>query len=174
MMPVVRGRFVPEIENTGRMKRCFDILLWGSQWRDKNAVDLDQVDSLRDYLRSLTPRFCGIRLLVPSSHAETIETLKRLNCRFSVVEITKPDKNTMTHVSDEGLATAVQTAIGCDADALVLTKEEWFRYCDDVEKLGVFLTDTLILFGMRTVSHRSAALASLWKFKSTTTRTRAD
>ena len=62
-MPVVRGRFVPEIENTGRVKRCFDILLWGSQWQKRNAIDLDQVESLRDYLRSLTPRFCGIRLL---------------------------------------------------------------------------------------------------------------
>src|ERR1700681_835777 len=126
MMPVVRGRFVPEIENTGRVKCFFDILLWGSQWCKKNAVDLDQVESLRVYLRSLTPRFCAIRLLVPSSHAETIEMLKGLHCIIALVEITKPDKTTLTHLSDEEIATAVQTAIGCDADALVVTKEEWF------------------------------------------------
>jgi hypothetical protein len=144
-MPIVRGRFVPEIENTGRVKRCFDILLWGGEWQKKNVSDLDQVETLRDYLRSLTPRFCGIRLLVPSSHAETIEMLRNLNCGIAIAEIAKPEQNTLATVPDEELATAVQTAIGCDADALVVTKQEWFPHCEDIEKLGVFLTDTAFL-----------------------------
>jgi hypothetical protein len=142
MMPIVRGRFVPEIENAGMVKHCYNILFWGSKWRKKNALDLDLVECLRDYLRSLTPRFCGIRLLVPSSHAATIEMFKVLNCSLATVEISKPDKKTLTHVPDEELATAVQTAIGCDADALVVTKEDWFPYSEDIETLGVFLTDT--------------------------------
>jgi hypothetical protein len=142
MSPIVRGRFVPEIENTGRVKRCFEILLWGSQWHNGNAKDLDQIEVLCDYLRSLTPRFCGIRLLVPSSHSETIQLLRALNCSFAVVEASKPDKDTSKHLPSEELATAVQTAIGSDADALVVTKNEWFPYCEDAEDLGVFLTDT--------------------------------
>jgi hypothetical protein len=141
-MPLVRGRFVPEIESAGRVKRCFDILLWGNHWSKRNLSDLDQVDVLREYLRSLTPRFCGIRLLVPSPHAETIDMAKALNCRVTVVATTNPDKNTSARVQDEELATAVQTAIGCDADALVVTNEKWFPYLEDIEKLGVFLVDT--------------------------------
>jgi len=144
-MPVVRGRFVPEVESAGRVKWCFDILLWGNRWSKRNLTDLDQVDGLREYLRSLKPRFCGIRLLVPSPHAETIDVAKALNCRVTLVEVNKPEKSTSARVQDEELATAVQTAIGCDADALVVTKEEWFPYCEDVEKLGVFLADTGVL-----------------------------
>jgi len=141
-MPVVRGRFLPAIESAGRVKRCFDILLWGNHWSERNLSDLDHVDGLREYLRSLTPRFCGVRLIVPSPHAETIDMAKALNCRVTLVEVANPDKSTSARIQDEDLATAVQTAIACDADALVVTNEEWFPHFEDIEKLGVFLADT--------------------------------
>src|ERR1022692_220320 len=145
MTPVVRGRFVPEIECSGRVKRLFTVLLWGSNWSKRNANDLDQIEGLRDYLRSLKPPFCGIRLIVPSSHVETVDMLQRLKCVTAVVEIIKPDAKTSNQIADEELAAATQTAIGSDADALVVTKEEWFPYCQDLEKFGVFLTDTAFL-----------------------------
>jgi hypothetical protein len=142
MMPIVRGHFVPEIESAGRVKRCFDILLWSDQWFDKNAADLDKIEGLCEYLRSLTPRFCAIRLLVPSSHEKTIELLKHLNCGITLVDVANPGAEMSAGVTDAELATAVQTALSCDADALVITKEEWFPYFEDIEKLGILLTDS--------------------------------
>src|SRR5579863_1371186 len=132
MTPIVRGHFVPEIENAGRVKRIFDVLLWGSHWSKRNAIDLDQIEVLREYLRRMTPGFCGIRLLVPSSHPKTIEMLKELGCRTALVEIVQPDSTIAACVGNEELATATQTAIGCDADTLVVTNEEWFPYFEEL------------------------------------------
>ncbi len=144
-MPIVRGRFVPEIESAGKVKRCFDVLLWGDHWSKRNLSDLDQIEGLREYLRSLMPRFSGIRLFVPSLHAETIDITKALNSRVKSVDVTEPDKVTSARFQNEELATAVQTAIACDADALVVTNERWFPYIEDAEKVGVFLADTGVL-----------------------------
>ena len=35
-MPTFRGRFVPQIESTGRPKKCMDILLWGANWKSQS------------------------------------------------------------------------------------------------------------------------------------------
>lgn len=142
MMPFVRGRFIPEIEDAGRVKRHFDVLLWGTNWSRQNIFDLDQIDILREYLQSLEPRFCGIRLFVPSSHTETIELLGKMNCSACVVEVLKPTPDVSGHFDNEELAAAVQSSIACDADVLVVTKQEWFPYVEDIEQLGVLIADT--------------------------------
>jgi hypothetical protein len=57
-MPMIRGRFVPQIESTGRPKKCMDILLWGTDWAEQSQRDFDNLEVLRDYLRSIRPIFC--------------------------------------------------------------------------------------------------------------------
>lgn len=141
-MPIDRGRFFREVESTGRPKKCLDVLLWGSNWSRHNWEDLDDIEVLRDYLRTIRPSFCGIRLLVPATHAETIEALGRLNIRFAAVEIINADAETSKCLSNGELADATQTALGCDADALVVSNIEWFPYCEELEQSGLFLTDT--------------------------------
>ncbi len=94
-MPIVRGRFLPEIESTGRLKKCLDVLLWGNDWTRQNLIDLDEVEVLRDYLRSIRPSFCGIRLFVPTAHAGSVELLERLSIKFVSVlmnEVSKHDR----------------------------------------------------------------------------------
>jgi hypothetical protein len=141
-MPVIRHRFIPEIESTGLAKRCFDVLLWGNDWSKSNAYDLDILEILRTYLRSLEPRFVGIRVRVPKTHTESIALLQNLDCNFSLTETTAPEPDLFQKLGEEELATAVQTAIAEDVDALVVGKQKWFPYVEDVEKLGVLLTDT--------------------------------
>jgi hypothetical protein len=57
-MPIFRGRFIPEIESTGRPKKCMDILLWGTNRARQSQSDLDDLEVLREYLRSIRPSFC--------------------------------------------------------------------------------------------------------------------
>jgi hypothetical protein len=140
-LPTLRGRFLPEIESTGRPKKCLDVLLWGNDWRKQDLVDLDEIEALRDYLRSIRPSFCGIRLLVPSTHAGTAEVLGRLNVKFVLIEISNPTPETAKRIGDKELAEATETAVACNADALVVTNSEWFPYAQELDDLGVFLTD---------------------------------
>lgn len=144
-MPIVRGRIIPEVESTGRPKKCLDILLWGNEWGKRNRLDLDEIEILRDYLRSIRPSFCGIRIFLPTAHPGSLETIGKLNLQFIPVEISNPTPETLKTMGNEELATAVQTALACDADALVMSNLEWLPYADEAEDMGLFLTDTSFL-----------------------------
>ena len=141
----MRGRFVPEIESTGRLKKCLDVLLWGDEWTRHNWADLDEIEALRDYLRSIRPSFCGIRLLVPAVHAGTVEMLGKLEFKFVPVEISNPTAETGKIIGEKELANAVQTALACDADALVVANRDWLPYAEEINELGLLLTDTSFL-----------------------------
>ena len=81
-MPMIRDRFVPQIEGAGRPKKCMDILLWGANWTRKNQSNFDDLEVLREYLRSIRPSFCGIRVYVPASHAHTHALLRAMEISF--------------------------------------------------------------------------------------------
>ena len=144
-MPNVRGRFIPEIESTGRLKKCLDVLLWGNGWGKQNWADLDEIEVLRDYLRSIRPSFCGIRLLVPAAHNGTIEMLGKLDVKFVSVEISNANPETSKIIGEKELAIAAQTALTCDGDALVVSNPEWLPYAEELDDLGLLLTDTSFL-----------------------------
>jgi len=141
-VPTDRGRFFREVESAGRPKKCLDVLLWSRNWSRRNWIDLDEIEVLRDYLRTIRPSFCGIRLLVPATHIETVEALGKLNIKFVAVEIINAEDETLELINDKELADAAQTALACDADAVVASNLEWFPYCEDFDHLGLFLTDT--------------------------------
>lgn len=144
-MPTVRGRIIPEVENTGRLKKCLDVLLWGHEWTGQDWSDLDELEVLRDYLRSIRPSFCGIRLLVPATHAETVRTLETLNVKFAPVEVVDATPETLKTIAEKELANAVQTALASDGDVLVVTNSGWLPYADELGERGLFLTDTSFL-----------------------------
>lgn len=144
-MPIVRGRFLPAIESAGRPKKCLDVLLWGDRWGKEHWADLDEIEVLRDYLRSISPIFCGIRLLVPVTHADTLETLRKLNIRFVSVEVSNATPETSKIITARELSTAAQTALACDVDVLVVTNSDWLPYAIELDDLGLFLTDTSFL-----------------------------
>jgi hypothetical protein len=144
-LPIVRGRFVPEVESTGRLKKRLDVLLWGNDWGRQNFADLDEVEVLGDYLRSIPPSFCGIRLSVPIGHAGTVSMLERLNTRFISVQISNATQDILKIIGEHELANAGQTAFACDADVLVVTDPRWLAYAQEFDGLGLFLTDTSFL-----------------------------
>ncbi len=116
--------------------------MWGGNWTAQNCNDLDEIEVLRDYLQSIKPSSCGIRLFVPASHTETTAVLRKLNVRFITTEIFTATAETSKQIAENELAAAVQTALACDADALVTTNSAWFPYIDEIDNLGSFLTDT--------------------------------
>ncbi len=48
-------------------------------------------------------------------------------------------------IADQELANAVQTAFACDADVLVITNSHWVPYAEELDDLGLFLSDTSFL-----------------------------
>jgi len=144
-VPIVRGQFLPQIESTGRLKKCLDVLLWGNQWTSQNLADLNEIEILRDYLRSIRPSLCGIRVFVPADHAGTVQALTKLNVKFVLVEISNATIETAEAVGEQQLANATQTALACDADALVASNLQFLPYARDLDDLGVLLTDTSFL-----------------------------
>lgn len=144
-MPNVRGEFLPEIESTGRPKKYLNVLLWGNNWRRENWLDLHEIEILRNYLRSIRPSFCGIRLYVPTAHTDTSETLRRLDIVFVPLDTGNANPETVKGIGDKELATAAAAAFGCDADVLVVTASELLPYAQELDDLGLFLTDTSFL-----------------------------
>lgn len=140
-MPYVRGRVIAEIESTGLPKRFLDVLLWNDKWSEQNLGDFDEVEVLREYLRSIRPPVCGIRVFVPATHARTIEQLTNLQIVFVPVAVSVATAETRKLIVEEELANAVQTSLACDADVLVGANAAWFPYAEDLLPLGVFLTD---------------------------------
>jgi len=144
-VPYVRGRIFAEVESTGRPKRTLDVLIWGQEWLMRVLADFNDLETLREYLRSIRPSVCAIRYFVPGHHAETIEILTRLNIICFPIECAAAKPETGKLLPEKDLADAGQTALACDADVLVVSKPEYLPYLDECEDLGIFLTDTSFL-----------------------------
>jgi hypothetical protein len=82
---------------------------------------------------------------VPALHTGTAETLTKLNVRFIATEISSAEAETSKAIGEEELANAAQTALACDADVLVLTNLQWLPYVEELDDLGLLLTDTSFL-----------------------------
>src|SRR5215469_452546 len=130
-MPTFRGRFIPQIESTGRQKKCMDILLWGANWTRQSQRDLDDLEVLREYLRSIRPSFCGICVYVPADHIDTIALLKAMEVSFMPIDAREPSPEILKKVQDNELSRAMQTALSYDADVLVTNKPDWFPHIED-------------------------------------------
>lgn len=144
-MPIIRGRLIPEVSSTGRPKKWLDVLLWGNGWEKQNWPNLDEIEVLRDYLRGIHPSFCEIRIFVPAAHSDSLEMVRELNVQVVKVEVSNATPGTSKTVGDEELAIAVETALACDADTLVVSNLEWLPFVEEVQDLGIFLTDTSFL-----------------------------
>ena len=59
----------------------------------------------------------------PIVHTNTLGTLGKLNVRYIPVEIANATSETSTIIGEKELAHAAQTALACDADVLVVTKQ---------------------------------------------------
>jgi hypothetical protein len=119
-----------------------DILLWGANWMRKNQSDFDDLEVLREYLRSIRPNFCGIRVYVPASHGDTIALLKAMEVSFIPIDAREASPEILKTMKDKDLGAATQTALACDADVLVTNSLDWFPYIQDFMDLGLLIADS--------------------------------
>ncbi len=68
-----------------------------------------------------------------------------LSVKFVSVEVSNATSETSKIIGEKELANAAQTALACDADALVVTDLELLPYVEELDGLGLFLTDTSFL-----------------------------
>ncbi|MGC2770074.1 MAG: hypothetical protein WA232_00155 [Candidatus Sulfotelmatobacter sp.] len=142
-MPLVRGRVLPEIESTGRVKRTLDVLIYVEKIDRPTAVSFDELEQLRIYLSVFQPPICTIRLLAPTDHAETITALEAMDIGVvGIPEATRVDqwaKDVAAGLTDP-LKAVLATALSNDADCVVVSDPGLLAYVDDFNKAGVLLT----------------------------------
>lgn len=141
-MPTFRGRFIPQIDSAGRPKKCMDILLWGANWAWQSQRDFDDLEVLREYLRSIRPSFCGIRVYVPADRPDTIAILKGMGILFIPIDVREATPEILKKVQEKELGAAIQTALSCDADVLVTNNPDWFPHIEDFMDLGLLIVDS--------------------------------
>jgi hypothetical protein len=142
-MPWVRGRLIPEIEQSGRAKEYLDIVLWTGQLQRPDIAALDELGILSAYLLSLDPFVCWIRLWVPEGHLETTRSLHELGIAHRTIPARSPAEITERIDSAEPeLLAAIATAQAVDADCLAITNRDWLPFAEDVNrKLSLLITD---------------------------------
>jgi hypothetical protein len=119
-----------------------DIILWGANWAWQSQRDFDDLEVLREYLRSIRPGFCGIRVYVPAQHAETIALLKAMGILHIPTDARDASAEVLKKVPDNELGAAMQTALACDADVLVTNNPDWLPYLEDLVDLGLLIADS--------------------------------
>ena len=120
-------------------------MLWCHNLSKQQLLDLDAVEVLRSYLSSVDPPICEVNFLLPIQHGNNANLLKRSGIAFEVVNAVEPPEDAKKKLADEELAACIGTALALDADVLVVTRPEWLPYIEDVEDLGLSLTDTSFL-----------------------------
>ena len=145
-MPLVRGRFIAQIENSGRAKVNLDVLLfYPDRIEDSTLGFLDELEHLRVYLKSLTPPECHIRIFAPAAYHATLESLGRFGIEISPVEMSKRTGSVSNQVGEllknhplkDLIAAALNSA---DADCVVTNDAGLLAYAEDFTRAGMLLT----------------------------------
>ena len=142
-MPLVRGRLLPEVESTGRMKRALDVLLYLERMDKPTAVAFDELEQLRVYLSSFQPSVCAIHLIGPADHIEILAAFEAIG--IDIIPIPKSlrteqlPKEVGCGLTDS-LKVVLATALDNDADCVVVNDPAMLAYVDDFGKAGVLLT----------------------------------
>jgi hypothetical protein len=167
-MPYVRGRILPEVELAGRTKQFLDILIWADRLNQSDATSLDELDHLRIYLSSLRPFVCGIRIFLPQRHRETAAALDELGIAYQLVAERKPSVEVSSEIErgDQELMIAAETALSTDADCLAINRREWLPFVEEIDKLGLLLTDCSFLLSYAELFSRGHDVPWSFRYKS--------
>src|SRR5438477_619120 len=133
LMPLIRGRFVPEVEGSGRAKQYLDVVLWCETLQPDHLSALDQLEQLRTYLGFLDPPVCSIRLWVPERHDQTSGQLSKFDIEHQLVAEQVPpiDVKNRLDDADPELLTAVGTSFSIGAGCLVVGNPEWLPFAQE-------------------------------------------
>jgi hypothetical protein len=168
-MPLVRGRLLPEVESAGRAKRFLDVLLWMNDLKNPQAKMLDQLDILRQYLASLEPFVCQIRLWVPDHKGDLKMALDYLAIEHKVVPVRKASAEIQEKMkgADSEFIDAMSTALTIDADCVATNEGDWFPFIEDAEKLfSILLTDCSFLLPCSEIFARGHDVPWAFEYKS--------
>ncbi len=148
MSPFVRGRFIAEVESTGRTKSKLDVLLWLTQVSHAEMAALDSIEILRSYLSWLNRTPCSINLWIPSTFQQTQRGLSSIGIEFGRVEISNPTQKIEAELGanpPQELLAMAATALAIDADVVVTSNPDWYPYAIEFEKLNTLLSDCQVL-----------------------------
>jgi hypothetical protein len=148
MSPLIRGRIIPETESAGPAKRTLDVLLWVGELTYDNLNTLDRIEILREYLLDINPPHCSVQFHVPDSLVGTTVALKLHGIKFSETAVLNegtPNVNTVIANLPQDLQPVAITALGCDADIVLINEFSWFPYVQEFDDLGILLTSAEIL-----------------------------
>ncbi len=142
-MPFVRGRVIPEVENTGRAKRTLDVLLHLEGIKDSTLAALDELEQLRIYLTSLNPRICSIGLVFPADNDKALAALERIRIEVLPVPLSDQAGRVPKKIADKlttPLIGLLATALSYDLDCVVTEDQALLSYVAEFAEAGVLLT----------------------------------
>jgi hypothetical protein len=144
-LPFVRGRFLPEIESSGRVKRTLDVLLQLERVNAATAASFDELEQLRIYLSASSEPVCSIRLLAPTDHRETFASLRAIGVEASLITATTRVDLVPKHLAEslpDSLKSLLATALDQDADCVVTADTGLLSYAKEFDDAGVLLTSS--------------------------------
>lgn len=142
-MPFIRGRFLPEIESTGRAKRSLDVVLHLENVDHAVAAPFDELEQLRIYLGSSEPPICSIRLLALAEPRNTIAAFQAIGIEvLPIAASTRIDRvpKGVAETLTDPLKLLLATALDHDADCIVTADSGLLSYTKEFDEAGVLLT----------------------------------
>jgi len=167
-MPLVRGRILPEVKLAGRAKQFLDILLWAEQLGRAEIAAMDELEHLRSYLSALRPFCCAIRVFIPQRHAQIAAVLDELGIVYVRVIEREAGPSIASEIkgADGELLTALGTALSVNADCLAVTRRQWLPWIEELEKVGILLTDCTFLLPYGEIFSRGHDVPWAFRYKS--------
>jgi hypothetical protein len=142
-LPFVRGRILPETENTGRAKRVLDVLLSVGKLDESTLTSLDELEQLRVYLAAFIPPVCSIRILVPVDQVEVLGALQQFGIEAVAIELATTTERVPKKVADrltDPLLGLLATALRHDVDCIVTNDPNLLPYAEEFTEAGTLLT----------------------------------
>jgi hypothetical protein len=140
----VRGKFIPEIEGSGRVKQSLDVLLYAEKIKDSTLKAIGELEHLRIYLAAVTPSVCSIRLFLPADHLETRTAVERFGIEALPIEMSDrielAPKQFAELLKDHSLKGLAISSLNCDADCVVVDDLGLLPNVEDFASVGMLLT----------------------------------
>lgn len=149
MSPIVRGRFVAQIENSGRVKKSFDVLLWTETLSQKSLRVLDEIQQLREYLGTIHSSAVTINFWIPESFGTAHTFLNAYAITTSAISMAVPNETVREAFGEHAPARvceAAATALSCDADMVITENSDWYPFYREFDKLNILIGSSEVLF----------------------------
>lgn len=148
MSPIVRGRAVPQIESSGRVKNSFDVLLWTENLSRNGFRILNDVQQLREYLAAGQPYAPSLNLRLPNEFRRVHTLLNGFAIPTSGIDIAAPSAEISQLFGPNAppqMQNAAATALNSDCDMLVVEESDWYPYYEEFDKLGILLGSPAVI-----------------------------